>query len=94
MKRSAPAAPEIVTLEGAVSGIIISPLASRGVGPIISLAIHTAGGGGVSCSGVGGGLAEACRLLQNGQQVRAMGHHSPARKGIDAVFRLRWIEAL
>lgn len=93
MKRPA-AAPEIVTLEGAVSGIIISPLASRGFGPVISLAIHTANGGGVSCGGVGDVLAEACRLLQNGQQVSAVGEHRRGGKGIEPVFWLRWIEAL
>jgi hypothetical protein len=92
MKRSAPA-PEIVTIEGAVSGIIVSPLASRGFGPVISLAIHTASGGGVSCGGVGGGLAEACRLLQNGQRVRAIGEHRRGGRGIEPVFWLRWIEA-
>jgi hypothetical protein len=93
MKRSAPAAPEIVTLEGAVSGIIITPLASRGFGPVISLAIHTASGGGVSCGGVGNALAEACRLLQNGQRVRVIGEHRRGGKGIEPVFWLRWIEA-
>ena len=93
MKRPA-AAPEIVTLEGAVSGIIIVPLATRGFGPVISLAIHTASGGGVSCGGVGKALAEACRLLQNGQRVRAIGEHRRGGRGIEAVFWLHWIEAL
>jgi hypothetical protein len=93
MKRSAPAAPEIVTLERAVCGIIITPLETRGVGPVISLAIHTARGGGVSCGGVGDVLAEACRLLQNGQRVRVIGEHRRGGKGIEPVFWLRWIES-
>jgi hypothetical protein len=94
MKHPKKAPPGLVTLEGQASNIVITPLESVKNGFVVFLAICTPNGGGVPCTGTGKAMADICHLLQPGQRVQAMGHHRPGRKGIEAVFQLRWIEAL